>query len=723
MTRIHRTRRCRLFILACGLLGMAPSVLSAQASGPEKGEGGELTVPSFFSEHMVLRKAAKVPVWGKATPGLTVTVTLGKKTAKAPAGPDGKWRVDLNLADVGPEPQVLVIQAGKTQLTISDVLVGEVWLASGQSNMGFGMGSVKNAKAEIAASSNQQIRFFMVAQATSPEPLWDVPAGRTKGVNVIEAGGGNNRWAVAGPDTTGSFSAVAYYFARNVQKDLAVPVGVICPAWGGTPVQAWTSSEALQSVPDLAKVCNAQWFRATNFDREMQAFRRNLEEGLQKEGRQDRPCPDPMAYAGADVAKADWIPVKFPGLVKGNGLPKTGALWLRKEFEVTGNPSSMPPMKLAVDNFYTIYLNGVVLKEVTPAGFAGSGAFLNFYQKDIDAAKAKYLPGKNVLAIRVYQPLSADNVHGILKVGDVNLGGEWLAKAEYGFPDPSAETILALPLKLKSKDPEQGTGARLWNAMVHPFVPYAITGVIWYQGEANKNFAWEYRTAFPLLIRDWRSRWGQGDFPFLYCQLHNHYDKVAVPGDNECAELREAQALALSLPNTGMAVTLDLGESDIHPIDKKPVGDRLAALALAKTYGKAVPCEGPMMVSHEKVGNQIRVRFSHADGGLVAAPLPETFFISAAKKQTAPLVRNRPGSALEGFAICGADRKWVWADGEIHGDTVHVSSPEVPDPVAVRYAWAIHPTCNLYNGRGFPAAPFRTDDFPVKTAGKSFYEP
>jgi sialate O-acetylesterase len=253
--------------------------------------------------------------------------------------------------------------------------------------------------------------------------------------------------------------------------------------------------------------------------------------------------------------------------------------------------------------------------------------------------------------------------------------------------------------------------------MIHPLIPYSLSGVIWYQGESNKNFAWQYRTALPLLIQSWRQQWGQV-FPFYIAQMHNHYAKEAQPLESEGAELREAQNSALSLPKTGMAVTIDLGEEDIHPRNKKDVGERLAAVALVKTYGKTMPYSGPVYTGVKKAGAKLVVSFSHTEGGLVAKPVPATHVVTGTK--TAPLVRNSPDSQLEGFAICGADKKWVWAQAKIVGETVEVWSEKVSDPLAVRYAWAINPTCNLYNGAGLPAGPFRSDDFPAKTLNAKF---
>ncbi|MDR1191697.1 MAG: sialate O-acetylesterase [Verrucomicrobiales bacterium] len=250
--------------------------------------------------------------------------------------------------------------------------------------------------------------------------------------------------------------------------------------------------------------------------------------------------------------------------------------------------------------------------------------------------------------------------------------------------------------------------------MIAPVAPYAARGVIWYQGEGNRARAWQYRAALPLLIRDWRERWGRGDWPFYFCQLAAFGAPAARPGESDWAELREAQALATRVPNTALAVTLDLGEAeDIHPRRKAEVGERLARIALARDYGRAVVYRGPVWRALRVEGDKVRLAFDHCDGGLVARPLPVSYALSTLKGTSAPLTRRSPRGQLEGFAICGADRHWVWADAEIDGDTVIVSAPGVARPVAVRYAWSDFPVGNLYNGAGLPAGTFRTDDFPL----------
>ena len=257
--------------------------------------------------------------------------------------------------------------------------------------------------------------------------------------------------------------------------------------------------------------------------------------------------------------------------------------------------------------------------------------------------------------------------------------------------------------------------------MISPLIPYAIRGAIWYQGESNTRDGWQYRVTFPLMISDWRRQWNRGQFPFYFCQLPNYAGKLDVPGDGAWTDVRESQWSALTVPKTGGAVLIDVGEAvNVHPADKKTVGERLAALALANDYGFDVPAYSPTFASAKFERGVAEITFAHIGKGLVARPLPPTYTLIAVNNTTAPLVRNSPNSELEGFAICGEDQKWVWADARIDGSKVVVSSDKVPEPVAVRYAWADNPTCNLYNKDGFPAAPFRTDDFPTDSRNRKY---
>jgi sialate O-acetylesterase len=298
----------------------------------------------------------------------------------------------------------------------------------------------------------------------------------------------------------------------------------------------------------------------------------------------------------------------------------------------------------------------------------------------------------------------------------MSLSGTWLAKAEYAFSTLNAQQVSQAPKLLTTGPRPQDLSSYLFNGMINPIIPYAINGVIWYQGESNAERAYQYRTSFPLMIEDWRNRWNRGNFPFYFVQLANYKDKVTEPVESSWAELREAQNLTLAQPKTGQAVIIDLGESgDVHPRNKTLVGERLARIALANEYGQAIPYSGPVYDSMTIKNDKVILHFSQTEGGLVAQSIPDTYIVQSESGKTDPLIRNSPESELEGFSICGSDRKWVWAQACIEGNSVVVWSDEVEKPIAVRYAWANNPTCNLYNGAGLPASPFRTDDFPPIT--------
>jgi sialate O-acetylesterase len=663
----------------------------------------DIKLPAIISDHMVLEKTAKVPIWGKADPGEEVTVSLNGVTATTKADEAGKWMAILNLKDSAPGPFEMTV-VGKNKLTLSDVVVGEVWVASGQSNMQFILKNALGAETEMAQPANPLLRQFAVQMNATSERVDDV----------------QGKWVTASPETAGNFSAVGYFFAKMIQKELSLPVGLIFTSVGGTPSEAWTSAEALDTVPDLKATREMLWAALKDAPDQKKAFVDAMRAWTKENGREDKPCPDVAVYAGSDVSTDGWVAVKLPGEITAPGLPQAGAVWLRKEINVPSVPTEKFPLSLPIDGFDSVYWNGKLLKQTTIEDFEGLGSVRRRGPFDIPPEDVKV--GKNILAIRLYEPISPAifpaNTGGPRagSGGLIKLKGEWLAKTEYEFPAIPAEKAATAPQPPVIPPSPIHAASFLFNGMVRPIIPYAIRGVIWYQGEANTSRAFQYRTAFPLLISDWRKQWNQGDFPFYFCQLPNYLPKASMPGESGWAELREAQSMALILPNAGQAVTIDVGETgDIHPRNKKDVGERLALIALAKDYGKPIPFSGPVYDSMKVESGKAILSFLHTEGGLTAKPLPETYIVKSLTNETAPLVRNSPNSQLEGFAICGEDRKWVWADAKIDGNNVIVWSDKVPSPVAVRYAWANNPTCNLTNSSGLPASPFRTDDFPPVT--------
>ena len=663
----------------------------------------DVKLPAIISDHMVLEKAAKVSIWGSGDPGEEVTVSLNGIAATAKADAAGKWMLALNLEDSAPGPFEMTV-AGKNKLTLSDVVIGEVWVASGQSNMQFMVREAIGAEGEMARPANPLLRQFVVKMNATSELMDDV----------------QGKWVSASPATVGNFTAVGYFFAKMLQKELSVPVGLIHISVGGTPCESWTSAEALDSVPDLRATRERLWAAVKEAPEKKKAFIESMEAWTKENGREDKPCADAAAYTGPEISSDGWVAVKLPGAVTAPVLPQAGAVWLRKEINFPSAPTEKFPISLPIDGFDSVYWNGRLLKQTTFRNFEGLGFVRRRGPFDIMPEDVKV--GKNILAIRLYEPtrpavFPADT--GGPRAGSggsIKLEGEWLAKTEYEFPAIPAEKLAAAPQPPVIPPSPIHVASFLFNGMVRPIIPYAIRGVIWYQGEANTSRAYQYRTTFPLLISDWRKQWNQGDFPFYFCQLPIYRPKASMPGESGWAELREAQSLALKLPNVGQAVTIDVGETrNLHPRNKKDVGERLALIALAKDYGKAIPFSGPIYDSMKVESGKAILSFLHTDGGLTAKPLPETDVVSSLTNETATLVRNSPNSQLEGFAICGEDRNWIWSDAKIDGDNVIVWSDKVPSPLAVRYAWADNPTCNLTNGSGLPASPFRTDDFPPVT--------
>lgn len=658
-----------------------------------------VSLPRLFSDHAVLQKSDSVPVWGKGTPGEAVTVTLDKATAQAVTGSDGKWKAVLNLGEVGTGPYDLVVQ-GTNTFTVRDVLVGEVWLCSGQSNMDFPLGSFPVAKTEVPVSANPNLRQFLVKRKPSGEPLDDV----------------EGEWMAASPGTAAKFSAVAYFFGKQIQKELGGPVGLVNSALGGTMIEAWMSDEALASDPVLKAGAEKAQGNRRAFDQYADLYKA----WQKKYGREDRKQGDAAAFAGADVDTSDWKPVTLPGFLAEAGLPESGAIWVRRKVPAPSPPDISP--KNGVDMFLDnirdsneVYWNG------RKVGSSAVDSVVHRYGVKGDFVNE----GDNVLALRIF---SACESGGVAPGGQrfqgnhVPFKGEWLAKVEYEFPPLDAAARAEFPERPVTPIDAQNVAGYMYNAMINPLIPYAIRGVIWYQGEANWNRGYQYRTEFSALITDWRAKWGRGDLPFYYCQIANLGPHSKQPEKTSMfAEVREAQSMALSLPNTGQAVLIDLGEeNNIHPADKVSVGDRLARIALARTYGRNVVYSGPVFDSMTVEGDKARIRFRHAEAGLVARPMPETYAPDSKNPRMVPLVRNSPLSELEGFAICGEDKKWVWANAKIDSDTVVVSSEAVPKPVAVRYAWAQNPFCNLYNAAGLPANPFRTDDFPLASRNAKY---
>lgn len=619
-----------------------------------------VTPHPLFSDHAVLQQGAPVPVWGTAAPGESVTVALDGPAVQTTTTREGKWMVRLPAMQAG-GPFALTI-TGENTIVLSDVLVGEVWLAGGQSNMERQLGPrtgqppIDRWKQEVAAAKYPSIRQFSVAHKQSFTP--------------VETVGGH--WEVCSPDTVADFTAVGYFFARDLHRARHVPVGLIHSSWGGTPAEAWTSEAGLSALPDFAQAAAQIKQLATDPQGTKDRFQAQMEAWFAKH---DSGSGEDRGWSAPSLDTSTWKSMTLPTLWENAGEPDlNGVVWFRKTFEApAGADGAAAELDLGMaDDSDTTWVNGVCIgytfgynvprRYVVPAGVLR--------------------PGRNVVAVRVLDAGGGGGIWGdrsprlvwkdTSAVPDVDLGGPWLYRVGMDLrtgPWPPTGML-----------GDSGTPTVLWNGMIAPLVPYALRGVLWYQGEANVQREVQYRTLFPALIADWRRAWGESTLPFLFVQIAPHRDMTP--------ELREAQLLTWqNTPGTAMVVTMDCGDAnDIHPARKQPVGARLARAARALAYGEALEYSGPTFAAMTIAGRKALLRFTHVDGGLVSK-----------------------GGRLEGFSIAGADKVFVPASAGIRGRTIVVTSKAVPNPVAVRYGWANVPTGNLFNKVGLPASPFRTD--------------
>ncbi|RLD60489.1 MAG: 9-O-acetylesterase, partial [Bacteroidetes bacterium] len=481
-----------------------------------------------------------------------------------------------------------------------------------------------------------------------------------------------------------NFSAAAYFFGRKLFKELNVPIGLINSSFGGTPAESWTSAEALKVIPEFREEIKTmdssfheQIRNQGNFQAELK-----LRKEIIKRGDIGYDNGKPI-WNKPDLDVTGWNTMNLPIKWEKAGYPDLdGIMWFRKEIKI---PASMIGtdliMSLGPINDYDItWFNGVKVGSMIDANIP----------RDYKIPMLLVKPGKNII---------------VIKVEDIGFSGGVWGKADQMFIANNSGEKMSIAGKWLYKigfdrkvlGPKQHIPTVLNNGMIHPLIPFAIQGAIWYQGEANASRAHQYQTLFPIMIKDWRSQWNQGDFPFIFVQLANFNELPTELKDDDWAELREAQLMALSLPNTGMAVTIDIGDAkDIHPKNKQEVGKRLALYALAEVYGKDIAYSGPMYKSMEIKEGKIRLQFNHTNNGL----------------------KIKGSDQLKGFTIAGADKKFVWADAKIEGNEIVVWNSKIKNPVAIRYAWASNPICNLYNGSELPASPFRTDDWKGITYGK-----
>jgi len=622
------------------------------------GAHAQVKLPQLISDNMVLQRDTRLSLWGWASPGEKITLTLIGKNYTTQATSDGKWSIALPPINAG-GPYTLDIQA-TNHITLHNILFGDVWICSGQSNMALTMERLKERYGDIIAQSeNPSIRYFFIPTTYDfKQPHEDLPTGS---------------WLPANPANVMKFGATAYFFARSLYEKYHTPIGLINASVGGTPIEAWLSPEALRQFPTyqqeahrfqndhlIDSILNAD--RAAN--RTWHNTLRQADEGYNKTPHWNDPAFDDHP----------WPVFNIPGYWSGQGMDNLhGVLWFRKEIDVpaamTGKPAKLF-LGCIVDSDST-YINGTLVGTV---GY-------RYPPRRYEIPPGIIKPGKNIITIRVINSAGkggfVEDKNYQLIAGDqtIDLRGPWRyhvgATAQ---PLPPTNFIQYKP-------------GGLFNAMIAPLVHFPIKGLIWYQGESSTARASSYAATFRALISDWRKQWHQGNFPFLYVQLAN-YQPIS-DSERGWPELREAQRQTLDVPNTAMAVTIDIGEwNDLHPLNKQDVGKRLALAARKLAYGeKNLIYSGPLYQSMKIEGNIIRLRFSHVGSGLAVH-----------------------GTTISQFTIAGKDGKFVPAIARISGSDVIVSSSEVADPTAVRYAYTDNPAgANLYNKEGLPASPFKTD--------------
>jgi len=630
----------------------------------------DVKLPAIVGNSMVLQQQMEVNIWGWADAGEKVTVAPSWDGQKynCTAGQDGKWKVKVKTPRAG-GPYTLEV-AGKNTLLLKNILIGEVWVCSGQSNMQFHLGACKNAAEAIPTANYPEIRLFTVERTINNAPQEDC----------------KGQWVLCSPETANGFSGVGYFYGLELHKALGVPVGLINSSWGGTLAEAWTSAETLKTMPYF--VADVERVQKLDMQEASRLYQEQIKEWKIKFYAQDKGMEEKWFAPGFDYSS--WATVETPK--KWDSIDELkqfdGLVWFCRDFEVDAGMASTEngfTLELGViDDMDVTWVNG---QRVGGIETLGQGGVPRKYDVPTGCIKA----GKNTIAVRVHDWYYGGGFYGEpqqLKLSPVDkaagesipLAGAWHYKISVN------QWKTSFPVEAINHN----SPTALYNGMISPISLFGIQGAIWYQGESNVSRAYQYRELFPAMIKDWRKTWAQGDFPFYYVQIAP-FSNYGPSGS--AAELREAQLMSLAVANTGMAVTMDIGDpKDIHPTNKKDVSHRLALCALAKTYGKDAKYLLPVYKSMEVQGDKIVLSFDNTYGGLHAL--------------------NGP---LANFTIAGEDKKFVPAEATIDGDSIIVSSGEVKNPVAVRFAWGSGDESNLYNLANLSASSFRTDDWPGDT--------
>ncbi|MEW6507134.1 MAG: sialate O-acetylesterase [Bacteroidota bacterium] len=623
----------------------------------------QVKLPRLISDGMVLQRNTHIKIWGWASPNEAVNIQFIKSNYKTNADEKGEWSITLPKLKPG-GPYEMKIEASNS-ITIKDILIGDVWVCSGQSNMELPMRRVAPLyETDIVNSSNNLIRQFTVPQKYDfNKPRTDLD---------------NGSWQSANPESVLNFSAVAYFFAKEIYDKYKIPIGLINACLGGSPAEAWISEETLKNFQHYYN--EAQKFKDSSLIKQIETSdQQRIQAWYSLLDKKDLGYKDSLRWSDPDLNTKNWLKMNIPGYWADTEIGNVnGVVWFRKKINLPQSFSGKNA-KLILGRLVdadSTFVNGRFVGNVT----------YQYPPRWYDVPSNLLHEGENTITVRLVNSSGKggflpDKPYYLIAGNDtINLKGEWHFKLGAVMEPLGSQTFIRWkPLGL-------------YNAMIHPLLNYRIKGVIWYQGESNTNRAMEYRKLFPALISDWRKNWGQGSFPFLFVQLANFLEARDQPSESAWALLRESQLKSLTVPNTGMAVTIDIGEwNDVHPLNKKDVGKRLALAARRLAYKeKNIVYSGPVYKSMKIKGNTIELTFENIGSGLIA----------------------HGGNELKQFAISGEDKKFVWANAKIVNNKIIVWSGHVSKPAAVRYAWAYNPEgANLYNKEGLPASPFRTDDF------------
>ncbi len=634
---------------------------------------GEVKLARLFSDHVVLQRQKPIPIWGWANPNESVNISLGGQNKTEIADKDGKILVVFAPMEATGQPLELKVAAKSGNLTVKDVLIGEVWLCSGQSNMEWTVKQADNFSEEKKDADYPQIRHFFVEHNVEITPQKDLKLGE---------------WKASSTETVGDFTAIGFFFARDVFKKLKIPIGLVHSSWGGSQIEGWISKEGMLSsdeLKDYGQTLPTNWAEADAI------LERNVKRATLGNADANPTLADEKKYLEANYDFSKWIANNPIGQWDWKGIwAWRGNGFFARDVEIPNNfVGQETTLGLAESNSYNeIYING---KQI----FAG----ITKGKREIVVPKNTWKTGSNRLVVKMNRAIepewfglgfqgSADDVYVKMKDQKIPLG------------DNNWKLMPSFAEKHEYAHSSNNVGTLIYNGMIAPIVPFAMRGVLWYQGETNAGRSYQYRKTFPLMIEDWRKKWDD-DFYFYFVQLSSYGANQDSNIGSGWAELREAQTMTLSLPKTGMAVTTDIGNAnDIHPTNKQDVGKRLAANALKQTYGQDIPYSSPMFDSVKFENGKAIVSFKFSYDGLK--------------------VKDKFGY-IKGFEIAGADKKFYYAKAEIVGDKVIVSNENVKNPVAVRYAWSDAPIdANLFNSIGFPASSFRTDDWQGVTVKNKF---